>query len=134
MMMLIALRVCASMPGVFHGPPAQGMHSSARRTCVPGRACVGAIATRTNPPRPTFPIALSSSFHSTITGCRAHSKRQHIPLYYKPSPSVYFGKMKCSLILAASTLFGSTFAAVHKMPLKKVPLSEQLVCSVHPTG
>ncbi|KAI5793838.1 aspartic peptidase domain-containing protein [Peziza echinospora] len=34
--------------------------------------------------------------------------------------------MKCSLILAASTLFGSTMAAVHKMPLKKVPLSEQL--------
>lgn len=34
--------------------------------------------------------------------------------------------MKASILLAASTLLGSTMAAVHKMPLKKIPLSEQL--------
>jgi len=33
-----------------------------------------------------------------------------------------------SAIVAASALLGSANAAVHTMKLKKVPLSEQLVC------
>jgi len=34
--------------------------------------------------------------------------------------------MKSSILLAATTLLGTSLAGVHKMPLKKVPLSEQL--------
>ncbi|KAF8461033.1 aspartic peptidase domain-containing protein [Kalaharituber pfeilii] len=34
--------------------------------------------------------------------------------------------MKASLLFAASTLLGTSMAGIHKMPLKKVPLSEQL--------
>jgi len=34
--------------------------------------------------------------------------------------------MKTSILLAATTLLGTSLAGVHKMPLKKVPLSEQL--------
>lgn len=34
--------------------------------------------------------------------------------------------MKTSLLLAACTLLGTSSAAIHKLPLKKVPLSEQL--------
>lgn len=37
--------------------------------------------------------------------------------------------MKSFGILAASSLIGSALAAVHRMPLQKVPLSEQLVSS-----
>lgn len=36
--------------------------------------------------------------------------------------------MKGSTVLAAGALLGSASAAVHTMKLKKVPLSEQLVC------
>lgn len=35
--------------------------------------------------------------------------------------------MKGSSLIAASALLGSASAGVHKMKLKKVPLSEQLV-------
>jgi saccharopepsin len=38
--------------------------------------------------------------------------------------------MKGSSIMAAGALFGSASAGVHKMKLKKVPLSEQLVSGV----
>lgn len=34
--------------------------------------------------------------------------------------------MKTSILLAATTLLGTSMAGIHKMPLKKVPLSEQL--------
>jgi len=34
--------------------------------------------------------------------------------------------MKSSILLAATTLLGTSMAGIHKMPLKKVPLSEQL--------
>ncbi|KAF8424127.1 aspartic peptidase domain-containing protein [Tirmania nivea] len=34
--------------------------------------------------------------------------------------------MKTSVLLAATTLLGTSMAGIHKMPLKKVPLSEQL--------
>jgi len=37
-----------------------------------------------------------------------------------------FAIMKTTLLLAAGSLLGSSSAAVHKMPLKKIPLSEQL--------
>lgn len=35
--------------------------------------------------------------------------------------------MKTSILLAAGSLMGAASAGVHKMKLKKVPLSEQLV-------
>jgi len=38
--------------------------------------------------------------------------------------------MKGSSLMAAGALFGSASAGVHKMKLKKVPLSEQLVSGV----
>ncbi|KAK8242248.1 hypothetical protein IWZ00DRAFT_513719 [Phyllosticta capitalensis] len=42
--------------------------------------------------------------------------------------------MKSAMLLAASALLGSASAGVHKMKLKKVPLSEQLVrTSICPT-
>lgn len=34
--------------------------------------------------------------------------------------------MKTAILLAASTLLGTSMAGIHKLPLKKVPLSEQL--------
>lgn len=34
--------------------------------------------------------------------------------------------MKASILVAATTLLGTSMAGIHKMPLKKVPLSEQL--------
>lgn len=36
--------------------------------------------------------------------------------------------MKSTLYLAATFLVGFTSAAVHKVKLQKIPLSEQLVC------
>jgi hypothetical protein len=38
-----------------------------------------------------------------------------------------FAIMKTTMLLAAGSLLGSSSAAVHKMALKKIPLSEQLV-------
>jgi len=39
--------------------------------------------------------------------------------------------MKVALLLAAGSLLGSASAGVHKMKLKKIPLSEQLVNHHH---
>jgi hypothetical protein len=39
--------------------------------------------------------------------------------------------MKGDLILALAAVLGCASAGVHKMKLKKIPLSEQLVC--HPS-
>jgi len=41
--------------------------------------------------------------------------------------------MKTAIFLAAGSLLGSATAGVHKMKLKKIPLSEQLV-SHHRSG
>lgn len=41
--------------------------------------------------------------------------------------------MKGALLTAAAALLGSAHAGVHKMKLKKIPLSEQLVSCRMPT-
>jgi hypothetical protein len=87
-------------------------------------------------------LSLSSSSSSTFSSTPIHNSRI---AFYCIIAIAYFRRcswkslclslvltattaiMKSFGILAASSLIGSALAGIHRMPLKKVPLSEQLV-------
>lgn len=81
---------------------------------------------------PSHPKLASSPSHHTTTisitiTSPLHSLHILIKLHLFSSFSLLIVAMKTSAILLAAATAGSTTAAVHRMKLNKVPLSEQLV-------
>lgn len=76
---------------------------------------------------PPFCFALSSNYSPS-----------NPPLCSRFENTLLFAAMKSFGILAASSLLGSAMAGVHRLPLQKVPLTEQLVSlfpqTAHPSG
>ena len=77
---------------------------------------------------------LSITHHTTTisitTTSQLHLLHILIKLHLFPNFSLLIVAMKTSAILLAAATAGSTTAAVHRMKLNKVPLSEQLVSNL----